>query len=275
MTIRSRHHPAIAAACILAIVFLIGTTAPDKAEEPANKTKAPDQLSNLIKNGQFDEPNKTKDGPAHWQAVDNLVYHWTKDPKAPGRGKVLRIDTSVDQRFALNWWVKRYVHHAPLKDAPAKVAGKGYSHLGGEIGGFYWSDFIPIKKGGAYKVYVDAKGPQAKVFIRGYEKKVPLFFGDENGLVRRKFRTARGESNVDKNGRPIKHIRRFRYTTWFAVGGSDKWKTYTHDKPRHPNRRELTEDVRFIRIMLYPYWPPGDYWFDNIRVVEEPSKPFP
>ena len=61
---------------------------------------------------------------------------------------------------------------------------------------------------------------------------------------------------------------RYIYSTWFAVGGSDEWKTYTHFKPRHPTSREITKDVRYIRIMIYPYWPCGEYWYDNVKVVE-------
>ena len=113
-----------------------------------------------------------------------------------------------------------------------------------------------------------ARDPGAKVFICGYEKKVLLFFGDEHGLVQHHFRAARGEPNVDKNRLPFKLIRRFRYTTWFPVGGSDEWQTYTHQTPRHPNNREITEDGCWIRIMLNPHWPPDRSWFDNVRVVE-------
>ena len=261
-------HRGLPLICVFLTCLCVATTHADAPKENPAPGPAAAASPNLLPNGDFDQPNDSEDGPAHWQAVDNLVYHWTVDPSASKRGKVLMIDTSVDQGHAVSWWVQHYVHGAPLEKAPAKVEGSGYGHLGGEIGGFFWSDFIPVKEGGAYKILVDARGPGAKVFIRGYEKKVPLFFGDEHGLVQHHFRAARDEPNVDKNGRPFKLIRRFRYTTWFPAGGSDEWQTYTHHQPRHPNSREITEDVRWIRITLYPYWPPGRYWFDNIRVVE-------
>lgn len=233
------------------------------ADTPETLTSA-----NLLPNGGFDEPDAAGEGPARWFAVDGLVFNWTTDPAAPERRKVMRIDTAVDQGQALNWWVRRFVHGEPLAAAPPREPGSGYSHVGAEVGGFFWSDLIPVAKGGAFKVYVDARGPKAKVFIRGYEKRLPLSFADEQPRVQQEFRVARGEPEVDENGRPVRYRLRFRYQTWFAVGGSDRWQTYTHVKPRHPNSREITEDVRFIRIMLYPYWPPGDYWFDNVRVVE-------
>jgi len=224
---------------------------------------------NLMINGGF-EIAQPGDSPAYWQRTDNLVFHWQHDPEASQRGKVLRIDTDVDQKQAYAWWIERYIHNAPLNAAPSKTptVEPKYGTIAGLDGGFYWSDFIPIKPGRAYKVYVDAKGPASKVFIRGYEKLLPVSFADESPAVQEVFREARGEPTLDTKGRPVKYRLRYRYTTWFPVGGSARWQTYTHDQPRHPTGREITEDVRFIRIALYPYWPPGEYWYDNIRVYE-------
>ena len=136
-------------------------------------------------------------------------------------------------------------------------------------GGFYASDFIPVKTGAAYKVYVDAKGGVAQVFVFGYEDKVPLSFGDEQPATQQVLRKARGEPQLDERGRPIKYRLRYVYRTWFAVGGAtNEWRSYTHAMPRRPNSDELTENVRYIRIQIYAFWPPGEYWFDNVRVIE-------
>jgi hypothetical protein len=225
---------------------------------------------NLLPQGDFEKANEAGDGPAGWQAVDNLVFHWTSDPGDPSRGKVLHINTDVQQSQAYAWWIERFVKGAKLDRAPVRLPTREpkYDTIAGLDGGWFWSDFIPIKPDRAYKVYVDARGPKAKVFIRGYEKVLPLSFGDEAPAVQELFREPRGEATVDAKGRPVKYRLRYRYQTWFAVGGSDQWQTCTHIKPRHPTGRELTENVRYIRITLYPYWPPADYWFDNIRVVE-------
>ena len=226
--------------------------------------------TNLIRNGKLDFHDAGAEGPANWQQMDNLVWHWTRDPKAPERGKVLLVDTDVNQGQAYEWWTRRYLDHAPLAQAPQKQAtvAPKYDTIAGLDGGFFWSDYIPVKPGGAYRVTIDAKGPASKVFIRGYEKKLPLFFADEVPAVQGMFRRHKGEPETDESGRPVRYRLRYRYQTWFAVGGAEQWKTYTHEKPRHPNSREITEDVRWIRITLYPYWPPGRYWYDNIRVVE-------
>jgi hypothetical protein len=230
----------------------------------------PADAVNLMPNAGLEEPNADGDGPAHWQKADNLVYHWTTDPQAPDRGKVIHINTDVQQRQAYAWWIQRYLHGASIGAAPAwkPTQPPKYDTIAGLDGGFYWSGYIPVKPGGAYRVYVDAKGPKAKVFIRGYVKQEPISFADEQPAVQQVFRKARGDAEVTPDGRPVRYRLRYKSQTWFAVGGSDDWQTCTHIMPRHPNGRELTEDVRYIRIMLYPYWPPGDYWFDNIRVVE-------
>ena len=235
----------------------------------------PQDGENLIRNGDFSEINEQGDGPRYWQRPDGLVMTWMDCPVDEDRGKVIRIDTDVNQSQAYRWWVERYVRGAGLDRVPDKQATRPprYNTIAGLDGGFFWSDYIPVKPGGAYRVYVDARGGSAKVFIRGYEKKLPLSFGDEQPAVQQVFREARDEPTHDEQGRPIRYRMRYRYTTWFPVGGSDQWQTYTHIQPRHPNNREITENVRDIRIMLYAYWPPGEYWFDNVRVYEvEPAE---
>lgn len=248
-----------------------------QASPPGTPTTAPESkdLVNLLPNPSFEEADEKNESPKNWQEVDNLIFFWTTDPAAPERKKVMKIDTDVNQRQAYDWWFAHYEKKEPLVKAPKKqpTVEPKWDTIAGLDGGFYWSGYIPIKPGRAYKVYVDAKGPGSKVFIRGYDKMEPLFFADENKAVMEEFRIQRGDPLKDEKGRPIRYFNRYSYTTWFPVGGSNEWKTYTHDMPRHPTGRELTENVRYIRIMLYPYWPPGEYWYDNIRVYEVDPAP--
>lgn len=227
-----------------------------------------DNALNLLPNGDFDTPSEDGTHPAHWQRVDNLVFHYVEAPDAPDRGRVMKIDTDVGQKQAYKWWIDHFIHDKPLSEAPDPKRGTRYGSIGGLDGGWYWSDYIEIDPDKAVRVYVDAKGPGAKVFVRGYEEKYPVTFADEEAAVQEVFRDARGEPKVDENGRLIRFRPRYRYQTWFAVGGTDDWRTYTHRKPRHPAGRDITEDVRYIRIMIYPYWPAATYWFDNVRVYE-------
>ncbi|MBI1367706.1 MAG: hypothetical protein GC162_03540 [Planctomycetes bacterium] len=255
---------------LIATPMLADTKIPVSPAGDITVESPPAGAANLIVNGDFEAANEAGDGPAHWQGIDGLVFHWIKDEDA-SHGRVLRIETDVSQSAAYAWWIKRFVEHASLDAAPQKISDKGYGSIGGLDGGFYLSDLIPIKEGAAYKVYVDAKGPRAKVFAFGYVKPVALSFGDEEPAVQEQFRKARGEPMKTPEGRPIHYYRRYLYRRWFTVGGSDEWKTYTHHDPMHPTGRELTQDVRYLRIMLYPYWPADTYWFDNVRVIEVPN----
>jgi hypothetical protein len=236
----------------------------------------PKGAQSIMVNGDLEEADDQGQNPRGWQHVDNLVYSWATDPASPERGKVIKIDTDVQQKQGYEWWTAHYLHGAELDKAPAKLPTiePKYDTIAGLDGGFYWSDYIPIKPGRAYKVYVDAKGPGSKVFIRGYAAQPGLSFADESPAVQQLFREARGEPNYDAKGKQVRYFPRYKYSTWFAVGGNaSEWKTYTHARPRHPTGREMTEDVRYIRIMLYPYWPPATYWYDNIRVYEVDPEP--
>ena len=50
---------------------------------------------------------------------------------------------------------------ASAKDAPKKTptVGDKYDTLAGNDGVWFWSDFIPVEKGKAYWLTIDAKGP--------------------------------------------------------------------------------------------------------------------
>src|SRR5688500_12847753 len=49
----------------------------------------PTDKENLALNSGFEDANSEGDGPAHWDKTDNLVYHWSRDPDAPDRGRVM------------------------------------------------------------------------------------------------------------------------------------------------------------------------------------------
>ena len=52
-----------------------------------------------------------------------------------------------------------------------------------------------------------------------------------------------------------------------AAGGSNEWKTYSRRKqPFRPT--SVTPNVRYVRVLILPTWPPGTYWVDNVRLVE-------
>lgn len=96
----------------------------------------------------------------------------------------------------------------------------------------FYSEPFSVVSGAVYRLSFDYKGVGgAKVWVRGY------------GLVRGELRRV--------------------YETW--VGCKSKQGAWTsHERVFHPQSK-ATEIVEF-RVMLYAYYPPGLYAFDNVRV---------
>jgi hypothetical protein len=33
----------------------------------------------------------------------------------------------------------------------------------------------------------------------------------------------------------------------------------------------VTPDVKYVRVLVLPFWPPGEYYLDNVKLVEVPD----
>jgi hypothetical protein len=55
-----------------------------------------------------------------------------------------------------------------------------------------------------------------------------------------------------------------------TVGASNKWQTFSR-KEKLFQPTAVTPDVKYCRILLLPFWPPGEYYVDNVRLVEVPD----
>jgi hypothetical protein len=234
--------------------------APPKETKPKIKPGA----RNLVANGDFEAGTDT---PAGWQKVDGLTTFWVNDPDGK-RGKVLKFDTDVLQEQGYDWWVK-IADGARAKDAPKKkpTTPPKYDTLAGLDGVWYWSDFFPLEKGKAYWLTLDVKGPEIMAWLVGYPEKGSTAFGADAKAFQEYFREK-------KAGKPRDNVRgfdsilsRYDYRGQLKAGGPNEWRTYSRRaKPFRPT--EHTPNVRFGRILLLPYWPPGEYYVDNVRLVE-------
>jgi len=219
---------------------------------------------NLIPNGDFEAGT---DSPTGWQKVDGLTTFWVNDPDGK-RGKVIKFDTDVLQSQGYDWWVK-IAEGAKAKDAPKKEMTKGdkYDTLAGNDGAWFWSDFVPVEKGKAYWLTVDVKGPPIMVWLVGYPEKGSTAFGADAKAFQEYFREK-------KAGKPRDNVRgfesilsRYDYRGQLQAGGSNEWRTYSR-RARLFRPTKVTPNVRFVRILLLPYWPPAEYYVDNVRLVE-------
>jgi hypothetical protein len=255
------------AALGLGLMTALAGPAKDKAEAG---TKGP---KNLVPNGDFE---KGKDTPDGWQKVDGLTTFWVNDPDGK-RGKVIKLDTDVLQSQAYAWWVK-IAKGAKAKDAPKKLptAEPKYDTLAGNDGVWFWSDFIPVKKGQAYWLTLDVKGtPDVMAWLVGYEKKESTAFGADANAFQEYLKEK-------TTGRPLDRKRNFegfinKYSFRGQLNGryaktlENGWKRWTRDTlPFRPTKR--TPNVRFVRVLVLPYWPPGVTYLDNVRLTEVEDK---
>lgn len=227
---------------------------------------APPDSGNLMVNGDFEAGTVT---PAAWQTIDGLSTFWVEDPD-PARGRILKIDTDILQKQGYEWWA-RIREGASPKDAPTKLptVPPKYDTLAGLDGVWFWSDPIPVEKGKAYWFTVDVKGPEILTWLVGYTNGPDTRFGADAAAFMGYLRDRKNPEFVTARGHKG-FIHNYVWKGQMKAGGSGEWTTYSRRaKPFRPT--ESTPAVRFMRVMLYAYWPPGIYCIDNVRVTAVPD----
>ncbi len=219
------------------------TGAKTRGEENVSTRTIPEAAANLVKNGGFEKGTPGK-GPAGWPRPDGLCSFWVKDPIRGGMA--MRFDTNVLAREfkARQEAMKQKSPPPPAPKTPVGSNDRYKTVAAGEGVGFL-SDPMPVKPGQTYRLRVDCRAEglgrlagTPKVFVVGY-------FTLE-GKERRAYK-------VYKN---------------CLVGPG--WKTYTLEfTPAGRSTR-----VTHMRVKLFPYWPPGVYYFDNL-LIEPIAKPQP
>ena len=97
---------------------------------------------------------------------------------------------------------------ASPKDAPKKTptVGDKYDTLAGNDGVWFWSDFIPVEKGKAYWLTIDAKGPGMLAWLFGYPEKTSTDFGADEGAFQEVLQAKlTGKPKDTKRGHEIVH----------------------------------------------------------------------
>jgi hypothetical protein len=254
--------------------LMLQAAPPPKKPKPPNPEEAKRNIvspkikvigKNLIPNGDFE---KGKDGPTGWQKIDGLCSFWVKD-KDPAHGKVIKFDTDVLQSQAYDWWPRIALDKVKAKDAPRKkpTVEPKYDTIAGNDGVWFWSDPIRIQKDKAYWLTIDVKGPALLVWLVGYPDKPDTSFGADNGAFQDVLKEFVTGKPVEKKRGFKSFIHKYVWKGQLTVGGSNEWKTYSRrGKPFRPTA--VTPKVKWVRVMIYPFWPPGEYYVDNVRLVE-------
>lgn len=264
----------------LAALLVLGSAA--LAADPKTGGK------NLIPNGDFEDGDAT---PARWQTVDGLTSFYVKDPD-PKHNKCIRFDTDVLQSQGYEWWAKFakaesmraalttygypwWAERIPVpsaKDAPKKLptAEPKYDTLAGLDGVWYWSDFVPVERGKAYWLTLDAKGAGMMCWLVGYADRYDPWFGsDAKALIGYLKEEKLPKAEPQKRDRESV-IARYTWRGQMAVGASKDWQTFSRkEKPFRPT--SVTPEVKYVRVLVLPFWPPGEYYLDNVRLTEVPD----
>ena len=221
---------------------------------------------NLVPNGDFEAGGVTPDG---WQTIDGLSSFWVADDD-PAHGKVLKFDTDVLQSQAYDWWIKIASGASP-RDAPKKAptVEPKYDTLAGLDGTWFWSDFIPIEPGKSYWLTFDAKGTSGPLlaWLVGYPDKKSTSFGADAAAFQEALKSkVAGKAPVTSRKREV-FVHDYVWKGQLSAGVSGRWKTFSRrSKPFQPTAN--TPNVRYVRVMLLPLWPPGTYYIDNVKLVE-------
>jgi hypothetical protein len=225
----------------------------------------PGRNENLVLNGDFTVAQA--DIPVGWTRPDNLTVFW-EDGGIHGKGKCLRLDTDV---YRNEWEAHRKDPTQPVSKTP--TTGLKYDTVGGTAGVAVFSHPIVVEAGGCYRVSYDVKGQgEPFIFVLGYWKcglehlkdmGTKYFFkpvpgGPSFSLVA--YNTSGEEKRPPEAGDFIMSYRR-RVVARFPGGAEGTWRHY-ETVLQFP----ADSPIQVALLELYAYWPPGDYWFDNVRL---------
>ncbi len=186
----------------------------------------------ILADGNFDKADAADPArPAGWDRVDGLGVQWTTTPDS-SHGRAIRMDTRLSEQAMQAQWIKTGLTNIWNIPKPEK------NPIAETYGLSLYSAPMPVKPGQAYRITFDFKGPSggAKVWVRGYG----MFAGEK----RRRWET---------------------YVACHAKG--DGWTTCS--QIFHPTK--FRPDVSEMKVMLFAYYPPGVYWFDNVRLEPVPE----
>jgi hypothetical protein len=204
----------------------------------------------LVVNGDFEKGGRF---PAGWDKVDGLCSFW----KGSREDRYIVFDTHVLQDQASEWWKELEVGADP-RDAPEPVRTDPphYDSVGGIYGVSLYSDWIEVDVPCRLNLEAEVSGPRggnAKIFVKGYDL-LPKA-GEEEKVRREVWRTYLNCRPTKPGGRKV--------GMKFDVPGKLGRLSWINKE----GKREFYErEVKWVRLMLYAYWPVGEYTFDDVKL---------
>jgi hypothetical protein len=211
---------------------------------------------NLVPNGDFEKGSG--DRPAEWQRPDGLTTFWVNSADRKGRHIQIETDVLATQFRAREDEMRRAAEEKrePAPAPPRKpTKDPKYDTVAGLDGVHYASAEIPFKTEKYYKLLVDVKvdgRASPKVWVKAYAR-LPLDPAAGGGVERKRV--------VWKKGLDCE-------------GASARWRTYSTVFQVKTSPPIVAET---LKVLLYPYWPPATFHFDDVRlfeISEEEAKAF-
>ena len=231
-------------------------------------------------NGRFEK------GAAGWDRPDNVATFIAPGPDP--RGHVLKITTNLKRAPWMEYHRKLRFGLADPSKPPKIEKDDSYASVAGMEGVHYRGDWIDATAGRRYWLIADMKGKTAgiffpKIYVKGYlDYSAEAAALPEHSLIDRKM-TARQFADLPPARQKAliaddakKHPDRYRRECfrWYLACRNEEnvWKHYGDP---FPPRGGLPKNVRWMRVEVYAYWPPGDFTFDDVLLYKDPRQTAP
>ncbi len=240
----------------------------------------PEQLGKPLNvNGSFDA------GGEGWQSPDN-VSTFLEEAKGPDKDRrtILRVQTDLARDPWLAYQRKLLLGQASPEHPPKIPRSTGYSSVAGLEGVHFASQYIPAIPGRRYWLTADCFGQGgAKVFIKGFRRTSHAMDAMSEsrlaavGLTPEEFarmnpKQRRDLIEKDAKENPKAYMREC--YRWY-LNCKDAKGQWTHLAAPFPPRGGLPENVEYLQIQIYSYWPPGRYLWDNVHLYADPRQKAP
>ncbi len=217
-----------------------------------------------------------------WEAADNVSTTFVDET---GRGKVLKIRTDLDRDAWLAYRRQLIMGEADPADPPKITRDTSYGSVAGLEGVHFCSGWIKAEPGKRYWLTADVKKPGGtpKIFLKGFADMdadhvdgLPESSLAELKLTPEQFAALPAEQQKKLIADDVKkHPERYRREVYRATlhcrgeKGAAGWQHYAIPIPP---RGGLPENVKWLQIQCYAYWPPGEYLFDNVCLYADPNQ---
>jgi hypothetical protein len=233
----------------------------------------------LNRNGSFDA------GAVGWDRPDNVSTFI--EPMA-GRGKILRIRTDLERNAWLAYRRQLMFGEADPANPPEIATDTSYGSVAGLEGVHYASHWIEARPGQRYWLTIDFRGKSGdgqfpRIFVKGFRKTEHAMDGlgetslKELGITPAEFAALPSKKRdeliaADARKHPMRYVREC-YRWYLACRENPgRWRHYAAP---FPPRGGLPENVEYLQIQIYAYWPPATYLFDNCFLYPDPRQEEP